>query len=264
MGAGTSAPTMLTCAIGEPQEVCRLLTPCNLNTTCRSVPAGFACPQARADVSGSILPGIGAEREAAIGFLVLLSTPLLYPLVGRALRAGAPWRTTHGWRAAVAAITPQARPELHAILMVAAAAAMISFDYAAPVGVWGNCVDSVCVYHMMFGEATRHGAAVRHPANYYSNVISIWIALFLLCEAAHTAHAAWALGRPPRPFAVYDALFGLILLLMTLASLAWHASNCALLGGGTCIADGVLLCRGMGLTQAPHRRSYRTRDLLLL
>mmetsp|Transcript_20453 Transcript_20453/g.66309 ORF Transcript_20453/g.66309 Transcript_20453/m.66309 type:complete len:172 (+) Transcript_20453:196-711(+) len=156
--------------------------------------------------------------------MVLLSTPVVYPLVGRAIRACTPWCTSYGWRAAIAAVVPQAQPALHGAIMAAAAAAVVGFDWASPVDVWGGCEHSVCVYHMMFCEATRHGAAVRHPANFYPNLLSLWMALFLRCEAAHTALAR---RHPPRPFAVYDALFGTVLLLVSLASFTWHASNCA-------------------------------------
>lgn len=199
--------------------------PCNLNTTCRVLLKGCECPRARAGLEGSVLPALGAYCSTALGYAILLSIPLLYPLIGRVVRAGAPWRVSRGWRAAVEAVAPKARPELHGATVVAATAAVVGFGLNAPADVWGGCEKEVCAYHLMFGEATRHYAAVRHPANYYSNLPSLWLSLFLLVEAAHSV--VGHNGGAPRAFVLMDAIFGLVLFSMTIASLIWHASNCA-------------------------------------
>ena len=46
---------------------------------------------------------------------------------------------------------------------------LMTAEHVLPPTVWGECAQRVCVYHMMFCEATRHGSAVRHPANFWSS-----------------------------------------------------------------------------------------------
>ena len=123
----------------------------------------------------------------------------------------------------------------------ATTAALVALASSADAGAWGPCAqDNVCVYHQMFCEATRHGSAVRHPANAWSNLLYVYTAVGILLLAAkesgmlsvHTSRL-WDPFSPPkysdvtqRPFQLLDVLFALVLLSMASASFVWHASNC--------------------------------------
>ena len=97
-------------------------------------------------------------------------------------------------------------------LCFAATLVLVLAALTLPANVAGGCEErGVCVYHMMFCEATRHAAAgarlrrpsprsdarrrispqcdaallllsVRHPANFWSNLPYVWFSLFLLCQ----------------------------------------------------------------------------------
>jgi hypothetical protein len=75
----------------------------------------------------------------------------------------------------------------------------------------------------MFCEPTRHAALVRHPANFWSNIPYLLNGLYLLCQARLDLVA----GSRARPFALADALFGVVAFAHALASFAWHGSGCA-------------------------------------
>lgn len=108
------------------------------------------------------------------------------------------------------------------VLSAVATAVFVVLMNSLPADVWGECARrGVCVYHMMFCEATRHRSAVRHPANFWSNLPYVWLATGMLCLAADSR-----VRRVARPFALLDASFALVLLGMSLASFAWHGSNC--------------------------------------
>ena len=110
-------------------------------------------------------------------------------------------------------------------LCVGATAALLLAALLLPAAVWGICVNSgVCVYHMMFCEATRHHSAVRHPANFWSNLPYVYAALGMLCLAADERAR-----RVARPYQLLDFSFALVLLGMAIASFGWHASNCTAL-----------------------------------
>ena len=110
-------------------------------------------------------------------------------------------------------------------LCVGATAALLLAALLLPAAVWGDCVNSgVCVYHMMFCEATRHHTAVRHPANFWSNLPYVYAALGMLCLAADERAR-----RVARPYQLLDLSFALVLLGMAIASFGWHASNCTAL-----------------------------------
>jgi len=99
---------------------------------------------------------------------------------------------------------------------------LVGFERLAPSDVWGDCAPrGVCVYHMMFCEATRHHSPVRHPANFWSNLLFIWAALGILCLTADERARS-----STRPYQLLDVYFGLLLFVHSLASFAWHGSNC--------------------------------------
>lgn len=99
---------------------------------------------------------------------------------------------------------------------------LLAFGLLAPAEVWGDCAQrGVCVYHMMFCEATRHHTPIRHPANFWSNIPFLWAALGILCLAVDERAK-----RSPRPFQLLDFCFGMVLLVLALASFTWHGSNC--------------------------------------
>lgn len=101
--------------------------------------------------------------------------------------------------------------------------AIAIFASRAPGDYWGSCAThGTCVYHSMFCEATRHGSAIRHPANSWSNVPYVFIAFGLLSHVAeeHLYRAS------TRAYLLLDALFAFFLALHFFASFAWHATNC--------------------------------------
>ncbi len=199
-----------------------------MSSGCTSQLAGCACPVGKRGIASSVLQPF-LERDTwtcAGGFAMLFAlTVCCAALRVLSSRPDAPsWLR---WRDA-----PPLPPSMRAAsrrtllawatLSAGAMLALGAFARTARADVWGPCASrGVCVYHQMFCEATRHAAAVRHPANFWSNVPYGVTALGILCLAAHERGA-----RSRRPFQLLDALFGAVLLLHTCASLGWHASNC--------------------------------------
>lgn len=219
----STACSSLTCADGlEAQEVCTA-PPCNWDTPrCRSDQTGCTCPQASFGIASSILPDEGAVPHACAGFCMLWVLLLLLPTLVKWCKPKLAWQSGTSLASLVATLPPGVL-RCWAALCAASTAGLIAFASLAPPGVWGGCEAEVCVYHSMFCEPTRHGSAVRHPANFWSNLPYLYVSLFLLCQAGGDA---WGHGRSARPYALLDATFGLVLFGLTLASLMWHASNC--------------------------------------
>jgi len=215
----------LACADGlGAQEVCAA-PPCNWDTpTCQSEQTGCACPQASSGIASSILPDEGAVPHAYAGFSMLWLLLLLLPTLAKWCKPKAVWQSSASLADLVAAVPPGVL-RCWAALCTASTAGLVGFASLAPPGVWGGCEAEVCVYHSMFCEPTRHGSAVRHPANFWSNLPYLYVSLFLLCQAGGDA-LGHGRGRGARPYALLDAAFGLVLFGLSLASLGWHASNC--------------------------------------
>ena len=79
-----------------------------------------------------------------------------------------------------------------------------------------NCDNRQC-YREMFCEPTREGCLVRRAGNCYSNVLYLFTGLVVL-------RSAWQ-QRAINFMAVADAMFGVMLLILALLSVIWHASN---------------------------------------
>ena len=225
MGSSSSrqACSRLNCTHGEPQEVCAYDAPCDWELTmpCPSRLDGCRCPTPYSGIASSVLPPyLESAPDAAMSlaaFGMLWGLPLLI-VAYRTFRSQQyldlwvespfpsfivlPRRTMRLWLAASAGVT----------------IALVVLSLTLPADVWGACAaEGVCVYHMMFCEATRHSSSVRHPANTWSNMPYIWFSLYL--------YFLVAIERP-RPFKLLDVMFASILLAMSIASFIWHASNC--------------------------------------
>jgi type IV secretory pathway TrbD component len=70
-------------------------------------------------------------------------------------------------------------------------------------------------YLEMFCEPTREGCLVRRPGNCYSNVLYMFSGVVVLLSV-------W---QRPSSMAVADGMFGVMLLVLALLSVIWHASN---------------------------------------
>ena len=236
---GVSAPvdctdSSLSCASGEPQEVClygsarvighRPGQPCDwgsLNYTCTSLLAACECPVGTAGVATSALGKYTANpTDAAFVYtgpaMLWIFTLLLLPLY-----KCTSWKRTFQLPRALAEASPGVLVAWLGLCVVATAV-LIGLGYAIPASAWGDCAArGVCVYHMMFCEATRHHSIVRHPANTWSNLPYLYMALGLSCLVVDEH-----VRRRSRPYQLLDTLFAAVLLCHTCASVAWHASNC--------------------------------------
>ena len=74
---------------------------------------------------------------------------------------------------------------------------------------------------MMFCEATRHHTPIRHPANFWSNLLFLWAALGILCLTADERAK-----RSTRPYQLLDIFFGCLLLVHS--AVRRHCSRIAL------------------------------------
>ena len=165
---------MPTCTVGTPQEVCTLLAPsCDWDgDACTSRVTSYACPTAsHYGLNSSILPPhleTPPDRILVVGGFVGLWLIALALLLLRVLPPSCQPR----WRVAPRGLALSSRGATRAAvacglstLCLAAAAWLL------PAESFAACAErGVCVYHMMFCEATRHGAALRHPANTLSNL----------------------------------------------------------------------------------------------
>lgn len=241
MGATSSKITdcgasQLACALGEPQEVCHYGTPAvmgfrpgapcdwgNLSALCTSTLTGCECAELwTAGFEKSALP-IYFESPTSIGIyagpaMLWILTLLVYPLY----RMLSHWSRSRKLPRSLTTFVSSTAIQTWMALCVFCTAALVALSYSLPANVWGDCANrGVCVYHMMFCEATRHHSAVRHPANFWSNLPYLYMALGMLCVAIDARRR-----RSPRPYQLLDASFAVVLLGMCLASFAWHGSNC--------------------------------------
>lgn len=232
MGAASSSTVdcASACALGEPQEVCDYgAGACdwdNAAAQCRSrLQRRCVCPAASVGVQASMLgPHIATPADAAIvmaGPVVLWALTVL--IIGyRLLHPPSAARPAGAWKeapfpGAIAALTPRWME----LCLAVTAVAVLAVGHA-PADLWGECsARGTCVYHQMFCEATRHGSAARHPANFWSNLPYVYIGTGLLWVGA-----AEGAARGGRPFRLLDTTFALVLLGMAAASFAWHGSNC--------------------------------------
>lgn len=246
MAVNCSASGLL-CAAGEPQETCTYGNPCDWGVThgCTSKVVDCACPpDFYSGESTSNLHLIVKEPDdwyvAACGPAGLW---VLTVVVGLYL-ALAPKSWKAKWKASSFPASLTVSRQLFSLWMACCAlttAAMAFFAAYAPSDIWGECSQrDVCVYHQMFCEATRHGSAVRHPANTLSNLPYICLALGLFLLGAYEAGVLspntsrlYDPFRPApysdvssRPYQVLDLMFGGVLLAMAIASFIWHGSNC--------------------------------------
>lgn len=193
-----------------------LLEPCNwgIRTPCRAQNAGCACPAPRIGVAGSSVPEMLSGSDGVLivwAYILLFSMPLVIAIWRRATTS---WCTCTLHEAGLAQV-PRGWLAVSAALTGAAWLANV----VLPADLWREC--SLCVYHAMFCEATRSDA-VRHPANFWSNMIYLHVSVYLLLQAA--GDMAGRCQR--RAYALLDGCFGGFLFAMCLASLSWHASGC--------------------------------------
>ena len=243
MGASTStldcATSTLTCPSGvEPQEVClygptRARGPhtppevlCdwewaadgNYTASCTSELYSCECPGDQPDSLSTSALGPYMEEHAMFvygGPALLWGLTLILPSLYLILD----WKRTF---ALPYAIRTASTIKTWFALCALSLFGLIAFNIFAPSNVWGECAQrGVCVYHMMFCEATRHHTAIRHPANFWSNLPFLWAALGILCVSADEYKK-----RSTRPNLMLDTYFGLLLFVHSFASFAWHGSNC--------------------------------------
>ena len=260
MGNTVSSPacnaTSLTCAVGEPQEICEYGTPCDwapppARAGCWSRVTSCACSPAlysgEATSNMQWLVHTVQDRNTVIAGPIMLwaLTVVIVAYLGlRKLETAFGISRKGRWSSSSfpsSLLLP--RPVLLAWTCACAAITLImaAFTACAPADVWGSCPQAnVCVYHQMFCESTRHASAVRHPANAWSNLPYIYTAFGIFAMSAHEAghfspftsriHDSF---RPAaykdlivRPFQVLDLMFGIVLLAMSFFSFVWHSSNC--------------------------------------
>ena len=211
------AASTLSCAAGEPQEMCsygggapghRPGQPCDwgdLSSLCTSqlascdcsAPTGIeASPLTRYTEASPLDATVVYAGPVMLWTLTLLTWPLYKHLTG--------WsRTFRPPRAVTSAVSRRAIV-VWVALCVGATAALLLAALLLPPAAWGPCAQrGVCVYHMMFCEATRHHSAVRHPANFWSNLPYVYAALGMLCLAADERAR-----RVARPYQLLDLRFG--------------------------------------------------------
>ena len=186
------ATSTLSCAAGEPQEMCsygggapghRPGQPCDwgdLSSLCTSQLASCECsaptgieasPLARYTEASSLDAAVVYAGPVMLWTLTLLVWPLYTHLTG--------WsRTFRPPRAVTSAVSRRAIV-VWVALCVGATAALVLAALLLPAAAWGPCSQrGVCVYHMMFCEATRHHSAVRHPAN-------VWLSVMMSNDGGH-------------------------------------------------------------------------------
>ena len=131
------------------------------------------------------------------------------------------WKLASEWPVALSMVPPNVGLWLQSSIAIVVALAV--FAARAPSDVWGECaLKGVCVYHDMFCEATHHASAIRHPANFWSNVPYALLAVGLLIHVAEERFER----SSRRAYLLLDASFAVLLLLHSIASFAWHGTNC--------------------------------------
>jgi len=200
MGAAPSsanASCAQLCADGaEPQELCAV-TPCEWDRggACQSTMTGCECPQYKAGLATSALPPF---LEDPVGAMIIACGPLLLVTLTIAvvpLMLCTPWQRTSALPRSLSAVTP-ATLCAWILLCALVTLGLMTAEHVLPPTVWGECAQRVCVYHMMFCEATRHGSAVRHPANFWSSASA---PSSTCARALPSERVAPPLGRPHPP-----------------------------------------------------------------
>ena len=195
----------------------------NLSIHCTSKIAACECAVPKASIATSALP-VYATDPVATAFIyagpamLFLMTLLVYPLY----RMLPMWTRSFRLPRSLTADLSTAAVATWVALCGVSTAVLIVLSLLLPADVWGDCAHrGVCVYHMMFCEATRHHSPVRHPANFWSNLPYLYLGIGMLCEGVDAR-----VRNSPRPHQLLDATFALVLLSMCLASFGWHGSNC--------------------------------------
>ena len=78
--------------------------------------------------------------------------------------------------------------------------------------------DNYVCYHDMFSEPARFGRVVRRPGNTFSNATYLFTALLVLSNTLQP-------GNNTSIFWITDAMFGLLILMLSVVSFLWHATN---------------------------------------
>ena len=239
--AGTDcAASTLSCPGGvEPQEVCVY------NGARGPFAHGFLCdwqsaaggnysaaPHCTSRLDSCECPGMQPDSLATSAMAPYMESSAAFMYAGPALLWGLTlilptlylrldWKRSFGLPRAIKLASATA-VNLWLALCALTLLALLAFERFAPPDVWGECAQrGVCVYHMMFCEATRHHTPIRHPANFWSNLPFLWAALGILCLLADERSKGSA-----RPHQALDVIFGLLLLVHSIASFTWHGSNC--------------------------------------
>lgn len=231
------ADSQMRCEHGEPQEACiygdssivghRPGMPCdwgNLSALCTSQLASCVCSQPTAGIATSAIPTYATTPFAAA--MIYIGSPLMlwgltlivYPL----FRLLTQWTRTYTLPPSLTTSVSATAFRAWIVLCAVATVALIVLSRTLPADVWGDCARrGVCTYHMMFCEGTRHHSPVRHPANFWSNLPYVYLAIGILVVGADARARS-----SPRPNQLLDASFGIVLLSMAMASFGWHGSNC--------------------------------------
>ena len=181
MGASSSTVATVPCGAGgvcargaEPQEYCTYHDACDWNLTkCHStlMPECVCPPEPYLSIATSNLPPfLSTPADVAICTLGFVA-PWAFFVVIVLLKTRVRWKLASEWPVALSMVPPNVGLWLQSSIAIVVALAV--FAARAPSDVWGECaLKGVCVYHDMFCEATHHASAIRHPANFWSNVPS--------------------------------------------------------------------------------------------
>jgi hypothetical protein len=241
-GYYVSQPCGTLCPSGiEAQEVCNVSQPISLVDGMRSTSAaaatavgsappafvlGCGCPQsALMNVERSALGLLQMDVDGWGGALLVsvVVVVALLPLAGYAARAVYPRYPFEPWAATrerVAAAHGAARFAFVATVAVLGVLLAIDWDYAAHANLSAEPLDvGICTYHGMFCEPTLHTHYVRRPSNAYSNVVYLWVGLFIIDGQPALSRGASGAYR------ACDALFGCAIVALAGVSFLWHARN---------------------------------------
>ena len=226
----------------EAQEVCNVSQPISLVDGMRSTSAaaatatgappafviGCGCPVSAIvpNVDRSALGLLQMDVDGWGGALLVsvVVVVALLPLAGYAARAVYPRYPLEKWKATserLAASYGAAR--FASVVAVATLGALLAMDwkYSARATLSTEPLDvGICTYHAMFCEPTLHTHYVRRPSNAYSNVVYLWVGLFIVA-----AQLATSRGVRSSVYRVCDALFGCAIVALAAVSFLWHARN---------------------------------------
>lgn len=83
--------------------------------------------------------------------------------------------------------------------------------------------DNYVCYHDMFAEPIRLGSLIRRPSNALSNVTFFFTGLLIMQSAIFPS--VNNSNNTPNIFWLSDAMFGIMVFILSIASTLWHASN---------------------------------------